>query len=121
MHWLTFFELFVDAKGLIITETTNANTRQQRIAMLPHLAGPDIQKLFSTLMDTGKATDYTAAVTALNGYFLPKPMQLSSTRNFSDSNKKKVRPFCSLLLNKEKKELGLQFWFRQPDNRRCPV
>ena len=71
-RWLTSFELFADGKGLIITETTNANTRQQRRAMLLHLAGPDVQEIFSTLADTGEATDYAAAVTALNGYFLPK-------------------------------------------------
>ena len=66
-RWLTSFELFADGKGLIITETTNANMRQRRRAMLLHLAGPDVQEIFSTLADTGEATDYTAAVTALNG------------------------------------------------------
>ena len=40
--------------------------------MLLHLAGPDVQEIFSTLADTGEATDYAVAVTALNGYFLPK-------------------------------------------------
>jgi len=40
--------------------------------MLLHLAGPDVQEIFSTLADTGEATDYSAAVTALNEYFLPK-------------------------------------------------
>ena len=71
-RWLTSFELFADGKGLTITETTNANTRQRRRAMLLHLAGPDVQEIFSTPADTGKVTDYAAAVTALNGYFLPK-------------------------------------------------
>jgi len=40
--------------------------------MLLHLAGPYIQEIFSNLADTVEATDYAAAVTALNGYFLPK-------------------------------------------------
>ena len=40
--------------------------------MLFHLAGPDVQEIFSTLTDTSEATDYAAAVTSLNGYFLPK-------------------------------------------------
>ena len=71
-RWLTSFELFADGKGLIINENTNANTRQRRRATLLHLAGPDVQEVFSTLADTGEATDYAAAVTALNGYFLPK-------------------------------------------------
>ena len=71
-RWMTSFELYADGKGLIITKATNANKRQRRRAMLPHLSGPDVQEIFSTLTDTGEATDYAAAVTALNGYFLPK-------------------------------------------------
>ncbi|CAH3040357.1 unnamed protein product, partial [Pocillopora meandrina] len=71
-RWFTSFELFADGKGLIITEGTNATTRQRRRAMLLHLAGQDVQEIFSTLANTGEATDYAAAVTALNGYFLPK-------------------------------------------------
>ena len=71
-RWLTSFELFADGKGLIITEDANTTTRQRRRAMLLHLAGPDVQEIFSTLPDTGEATDYAATVTALNGYFLPK-------------------------------------------------
>ena len=71
-RWLTSFELFADGNGLIITEATNATTRQRRRAMLLHFAGPDVQDIFSTLADTGEATDYAAAITALNGYFLPK-------------------------------------------------
>ena len=39
--------------------------------MLLHLAGPDVQGI-STLADTSEATNYATAVTALNGYFLPK-------------------------------------------------
>ena len=71
-RWLTSFELFAYGKGLIIAEARNATTRQRRRAMLLHLAGPDVQEIFSILADTGEATDYAAAVTALNGYFLPK-------------------------------------------------
>ena len=56
-RWLTSFELFADGKGLIITEGTNAVTKQRRRAMLLHSAGPDVQEIFSTLSDTGEATD----------------------------------------------------------------
>ena len=69
---MTSFELFGGGKGLIITEATNATTRQRRRAMLLHFAGPDVQEIYSTLADTGEGTDYAAAITALNGYFLPK-------------------------------------------------
>ena len=71
-RWLTSFELFANCKGLIITEGTNAATKQRRRAMLLHFAGPDVQEIFSTLAETSEGTDYAAAVTALNGYFLPK-------------------------------------------------
>ena len=46
-QWLTSFELFADGKGLIITEGTNAATRQQRRAMLLHFTGPDVQKMLT--------------------------------------------------------------------------
>ena len=56
-RWLTSFELFADGKGPIITEGTNAVTKQRRRAMLLHSAGPGVQEIFSTLSDTGEATD----------------------------------------------------------------
>ena len=48
-RWLTSFELFADGKGLVITEGTNAATKQRRRAMLLHFAGPDVKEIFSTL------------------------------------------------------------------------
>ena len=64
--WLTSFELFADGKGHITTKTANATTRQRRRAMILHLVGSDVQGIFSTLADSGEATDYATAVTALN-------------------------------------------------------
>ena len=61
-HWLTSFELFVDGKGLIVTEATNATTRQRRRAMLLHFAGPDVQEILTTLADTGEASDYASSI-----------------------------------------------------------
>ena len=40
--------------------------------MLLHLAGPDMQKIFTALTRTGNATDYNRAVEALNAYFVPQ-------------------------------------------------
>ena len=40
--------------------------------MLLHLAGPDVQKIFTTLTDTGDATYYASAVEFLNAYFVPQ-------------------------------------------------
>ena len=71
-RWLNSFELYADEKGLIVGETTAAATKQRRRAMLLHLAGPDTQEIFTTLTETGDATDYNRAVEALNAYFVPK-------------------------------------------------
>ena len=37
-----------------------------------HLAGHDVQDIFSTLPDAGDAKDYKKAVEALHAYFVPK-------------------------------------------------
>ena len=37
-----------------------------------HLAGPDVQEIFTTLTRTRDAIDYNCAVEALNAYFLPQ-------------------------------------------------
>lgn len=71
-RWLTSFELYADGKGLILTEDSTAATKQRRRALLLHLAGPDVQDVFSTLPDTGEPTDYHEAVDALNDYFVPQ-------------------------------------------------
>ena len=68
---LTAFELFADGKGLILNEQ-NANNRQRRRALLLHLAGINVQDIFSTLPNTGDAKDYKKAADVLNAYFVPK-------------------------------------------------
>ena len=40
--------------------------------MLLHLAGPDVQEIFTTITETGDATNYASAVEALNPYFVPQ-------------------------------------------------
>ena len=70
-RWLTAFELFADGKGLILNEE-NVNNRQRRRALLLHLAGTDVQDIFSTPPNTGDAKDYKKAVDALNAYFVPQ-------------------------------------------------
>ena len=64
-RWLTSFELYADGKGLIISKETTAATKQRRRAMLLQ-AGPDVQEIFTTLTETGDATNYASAVEALN-------------------------------------------------------
>ena len=43
-------------------EITEAATKQRRRAMLQHLAGPRVRRIFTTLTETGNATDYNHAV-----------------------------------------------------------
>ena len=104
--WLTSLELLADGKGLIITEDANATTRQRRRAMLLHLAGPDVQEIFSTLPDTGEATNYAAAVTALNGYFLPNVNAAFARQKFHRLQQKEGETVLQFLtrLGKEGKE-----------------
>ena len=71
-RWLMSFELYADGKGHIIGSTTTPEVKQRRRALMLHLAGPDVQEIFLTLPDTGAATDFDAAKTALNKYFVPQ-------------------------------------------------
>ncbi|KAJ8333769.1 hypothetical protein SKAU_G00410880 [Synaphobranchus kaupii] len=71
-RWLMSFELYADGKGLILPNNATDAVKQRRRALLLHLAGPDVQDIFSTLANTGEATDYAAAVRALNLYFVPQ-------------------------------------------------
>ena len=63
-------ELYADGKGFIINEGTTAAAKQKRRATLLHLAGPDVQEIFTTLTGTGDAKNYAIAVEALNTDFI---------------------------------------------------
>ena len=87
-RWLNSFELYADGKGLIINETTTATTKQRRRAMLLHLAGPDVQEIFTTLTDTGNATDYARAVDVLKAYFVPQVNSAFARQTFHQITQK---------------------------------
>ena len=87
-RWLNSFEVYADGKGLIINETTTAATKQRRRAMLLHLAGPDVQEIFTTLTDTGNATDYARAVDVLNAYFVPQVNSAFARQTFHQITQK---------------------------------
>lgn len=87
-RWLKSFELFADGKGLIITEDVTDATKQRRRALLLHFAGPYVQDIFSTLENTGEVTDYDAAVTALNSYFVPQVNAAFTRQAFHKLNQK---------------------------------
>uniref|UniRef100_A0A669BA80 Gypsy retrotransposon integrase-like protein 1 n=1 Tax=Oreochromis niloticus TaxID=8128 RepID=A0A669BA80_ORENI len=99
-RWLTSFELFADGKGLILTDNATDAIRQRRRALLLHLAGQDVQDVFSTLPQTGEAKDYTAAVTALNTYFVPQVNAAYARQTFhklSQTPGETVQQFCTRL------------------------
>ncbi len=87
-RWLKSFELYADGKGLIITEDATDATKPRRRALLLHFAGPDVQNIFSTLENTGEVTDYDAAVTALNSYFVPHVNAAFARQAFHKLNQK---------------------------------
>ena len=101
-RWLTSFELFDDSKGSIINDNANANTKQRRRAFLLHLSGSDAQGIFSTLADTGAATDYTA----LNGYFVPKVNPAFARQSFHRIHQKEGETVLQFVtqLSKEVKD-----------------
>ena len=70
-RWLKSFGLYADSKGLIV-QADSADNKVQRMALLLHSAGEDVQESFETLADTGAAADYAKAEKALNDYFIPK-------------------------------------------------
>ena len=73
---------------LIVGETTAAATKQRRRAMLLHLAGPDAQQIFTTLAETGDATDYNRAVETLNAYFVPRVNLAFARQTFNQTSQK---------------------------------
>lgn len=50
--------------------------------MLHHLAGPDVQEIFNTLIKTGDATDYNPAIEAFNSYFTPQVKSAFARQTF---------------------------------------
>ena len=99
--WLKGFDLYADAKGLIVTEGATTN-KQQRRALLLHSAGPQVQKIFNTFADTvtNDAVNYSGAVKALNDNFIPQvnsTFQRNVFREMVQSSSETVRQFATRL------------------------
>ena len=62
------FEIFDNYKNYSFVASGVTNDMQKR-ALLLHIGGGQLQKLFHTLPDTGDVTDYAECVQALNKYF----------------------------------------------------
>ena len=57
-------------------------TKQRGRAILLNLAGPDVQEIFTTLTETGDATNYASAVEAVNAYFVPQANSAFACQTF---------------------------------------
>ena len=79
---------------MIINEE-NANNKQRRRSLLLHLAGPDVQDIFSTLPDTGDPKDYKKAVKALNAYFVLKVNITYARHSFIQAPGETTRQFAT--------------------------
>ena len=77
-------------------EKNAAATKQRPRAMLLHLAGPDTQEIFTTLTETGDATDYNRAVEALNAYFVPQVNSAFAHQTFHQISQKPVETVTCL-------------------------
>ena len=73
--------------------------------MLLHLAGPDVREIFTTLTETGNATNYASAVKALNAYFVPRVNSAFARQTFYRITKnpgEKVQQFFTRLRKADK-------------------
>jgi len=67
----------------------NITIPKRKRALLLHYAGPDVDEIFDTLLDTAGDNDYDTAIAKLNEYFSP---QVNST-TFDKQSKRKVNPW----------------------------
>lgn len=90
--WLKLFKYFV--AGTIITDGT------QKMALLLHLVGPNVEQIVDTLEITGEANDFDAAVNSLNSHFQQKKNISFERHQFrleKQKNNESVQDFCTRL------------------------
>ena len=89
--------------------------------LLIHLTGPDVQEIFSKLMNTGKANNYVCSCHSIEWIF-SSTCQLTFCSSEITPTPTKGRWDCFAVCNWIKKRRKiLQFWLWQPDKRPCPV
>ena len=64
------------------------SNKAEATAMLLHLAGPDVQEIFTTFTDTGNDTDYARAVDVLNAYFVAQVNSAFARQTFHQISQK---------------------------------
>ena len=94
-RWKRSFNLYLMAKG-----GTNDN---QRVALLLHTGGAELQELYFTLIDEQEGKSFEACVRVLDEHFVPKanlPFERNQFRQMSQLNSEKVDQFVSRLRQK---------------------
>lgn len=86
--WVNSFKLYLTASGA-------CNATQKR-ALLLHLAGAEVQDVFSTLDNAGEDKDYELALTKLNTYFTPQKNISYERHMFRQENKHKESQWTAL-------------------------
>ena len=94
-HWKRSFNLYLTAKGV-----TND---QQRVALLLHTGGAELQELYFTFVDEEEEKSFEACVRVLDEHFVPKanlPFERHQFRQMSQLNSENVHHFVSRLRQK---------------------
>ncbi|XP_015765541.1 PREDICTED: uncharacterized protein LOC107344406 [Acropora digitifera] len=94
-RWKRSFNLHLTAKGV-----TND---QQRVALLLHTGGAEVQELNFTLVDEEEEKSFEACVRVLDEHFVPKanlPFERHQFRQMSQLNSEKIDQFVSRLRQK---------------------
>ena len=94
-RWKRSFNLYLLARGV-------AND-QQKVALLLHTAGPELQELYFTLVGEEEKKSFEDCVKFLDEYFIPKvnlPFERHQFRQMTQSVGERVDQFVSRLRNK---------------------
>ena len=94
-RWKRSFNLYLTAKGVM-----NDN---QRVALLLHMGGAELQEVYFTLVDEQEEKSFEACVRVLDKHFVPKanlPFERHQFCQMSQLNSEKVDQFVSRLRQK---------------------
>jgi hypothetical protein len=94
-RWLRSFQLYADGKELIV-EAGKEDIKVQRLALLLHCAGSDVQDIFDVLAETGSAKEYEKAKEALTRHFVTQvnvPYERHMFREMAQNKKETIDHF----------------------------
>ena len=112
-RWLTSFELFADGKGLIITETTNANTRQRRRAMLSTpFSRPRCTRNLLYSCGYWRSNRLRRRCNSIEWIFSSQSQCSFRLPEISPTPAKRRRDRFAVCYSIKKRRKGVQFWWR---------